>query len=292
MLFRSAHYVWRGTGGNLAEGDWKTPSCWDLNSNFPGTTPNDTVEIPEGSVVTVGDAHFPNSAVDKITFKGGAKLLYNDETYYFRTQALEVEAGEVNIVVKKDDRFAVHDTATNVVIKVGANAVLTLEGKKIAGGAGALRLTGAGKLVLKAPVTTVTDLKITEGGTLVADVDNALPLTSALTIDNGSIVVNGTGFGATSTEMTLSKGNLTLNKPMRDTLNKVTMGDGTLTVADGVKIGKNAPLDGEVDLKAAGQLVLDGNLTLKELTTAGGSKIDIASGKALTVKAEIGRAHV
>ena len=117
-----------------------------------------------------------------------------------------------------------------------------------------MRLTGAGKLVLKAPVTTVTDLKITEGGTLVADVDNALPLTSALTIDNGSIVVNGTGFGATS-EMTLSKGNLTLNKPMRDTLNKVTMGDGTLTVADGVKIGKNAPLDGEVDLKAAGQLV-------------------------------------
>ena len=281
----AAHYVWRGTGGNLAEGDWKTPSCWDLNSNFPGTAHNDTVEIPEGSVVTVGDANFPNNAVDKITFKGGAKLLYNDETYYFRTQALEVEAGEVNIVVKKDERFAVHDTATNVVIKVGANAVLTLEGKKIAGGAGALRLTGAGKLVLKAPVTTVTDLEITEGGTLVADVDNALPLTSALTIDNGSIVVNGTGFGATSTEMTLSKGNLTLNKPMRDTLNKVTMGDGTLTVADGVKIGKNAPLDGEVDLKAAGQLVLDGNLTLKELTTAGGSKIDIASGKALTVKA-------
>ena len=44
---------------------------------------------------------------------------------------------------------------------------------------------------------------------------------NALTIDNGSIVVNGTGFGATSTEMTLLKGNLTLNKPMRDTLNKV-----------------------------------------------------------------------
>ena len=278
----AAHYVWRGTGGNLAEGDWKTPSCWDLNSNFPGTNPNDTVEIPEGSVVTVGDANFPNNAVDKITFKGGAKLLYNDETYYFRTQALEVEAGEVNIVVKKDDRFAVHDTATNVVIKVGANAVLTLEGKKIAGGAGALRLTGAGKLVLKAPVTTVTDLKITEGGTLVADVNNALPLTSALTIDNGSIVVNGTGFGATSTEMTLSKGNLTLNKPMRDTLNKVTMRDGTLTVADGVKIGKNAPLDGEVDLADKGHLVLSGDLTLKELTTAEGSKIT-ANGNVLTI---------
>lgn len=277
----AAHYVWRGTGGNLAEGDWKTPSCWDLNSNFPGTNPNDTVEIPEGSVVTVGDANFPNNAVDKITFKGGAKLLYNDETYYFRTQALEVEAGEVNIVVKKDDRFAVHDTATNVVIKVGANAVLTLEGKKIAGGAGALRLTGAGKLVLKAPVTTVTDLKITEGGTLVADVDNALPLTSALTIDNGSIVVNGTGFGATS-EMTLSKGNLTLNKPMRDTLNKVTMGDGTLTVADGVKIGKNAPLDGAVDLKDKGHLVLNGNLTLKDLKTVDGSKIT-ANGNVLTI---------
>ncbi|WP_208874075.1 hypothetical protein [Fretibacterium fastidiosum] len=232
----------------------------------------------------MGDANFPNNAVDKITFKGGAKLLYNDETYYFRTQALEVEAGEVNIVVKKDDRFAVHDTATNVVIKVGANAVLTLEGKKIAGGAGALRLTGAGKLVLKAPVTTVTDLKITEGGTLVADVDNALPLTSALTIDNGSIVVNGTGFGATS-EMTLSKGNLTLNKPMRD--NKVTMGDGTLTVADGVKIGKNAPLDGAVDLKDKGHLVLNGNLTLKELKTVDGSKIT-ANGNVLTVKPGVG----
>ena len=91
----AAHYVWKGTGGNLAEGDWKTPSCWDLNSNFPGTAHNDTVEIPEGSVVTVGDASFPNSAVEKITFKGGAKLLYNDETNYFRTQALEVEAGEI-----------------------------------------------------------------------------------------------------------------------------------------------------------------------------------------------------
>ena len=43
-----------------------------------------------------------------------------------------------------------------------------------------------------------------------------------------------------------------------------------------------------MDLKAAGQLVLSGDLTLKELTTAEGSKIDIASGKVLTVKPAVG----
>ena len=80
----------------------------------------------------------------------------------------------------------------------------------------------------------------------------------------------------------VTKGNLMLNRGLADTVNKITVTDGVLTLAEGVKIGKDAPLDGEVDLKDKGQLVLGGDLTLKELTTAEGSKIT-ANGKTLTV---------
>ena len=53
-------------------------------------------------------------------------------------------------------------------------------------------------------------------------------------------------------------------------------------VADGVKIGKNAPLDGEVDLADKGHLVLSGDLALEELKTVDGSKIT-ANGNVLTI---------
>ncbi len=73
-----------------------------------------------------------------------------------------------------------------------------------------------------------------------------------LTTDNGSIVVN-------VREPVLAP-------PPLDTINKVTMTDSADRLRM-VSFGKNAPLDGEVDLKAAGQIRADGNLTLKELTT-------------------------
>ena len=174
---------------------------------------------------------------------------------------ITVEAGKKAVVSSEgdDDKFVVADT--NSIFNVGDDAVLTLTGKKITG-AGELQLLGKGTLVLAAPVSGVTDLKITEGGTLDVDVANALPAVAA--------------------PVTITKGNLTLNRGLADTVNKITVTEGVLTLAQGVKIGKDAPLDGEVDLKDKGHLVLSGDLTLKELTTADGSKIT-ANGNVLTI---------
>ncbi|WP_299081088.1 hypothetical protein [uncultured Fretibacterium sp.] len=204
-----------------------------------------------------------DTTVGELKFAGDATLTLNKDAdnKSLTVKKITVEAGKKAVVNSEgdDDKFVVADA--NSIFNVGDDAVLTLTGKKITG-AGELQLLGKGTLVLEAPVTVATDLKITEGGTLDVDVANALPAVAA--------------------PVTITKGNLTLNRGLADTVNKITVTEGVLTLAQGVKIGKDAPLDGEVDLKAAGQLVLGGNLALKELKTVEGSKIT-ANGNVLTI---------
>ena len=253
--------VWQGKLGDITQGNWGDGNCWNP-TGVPGTNIDDTVEIPQGSVVTVADASDITNPLKEVIFKGDATLTLKDDTNALTVKKITVEAGKkavVNSAAAVDEKFVVADT--NSIVEVGEGAVLSLDGKKVMG-INKLQLPGKGTLVLKTEVTTANDLEITDGGTLVVDIDNALP---ALT---------GTP--------TIAKGNLTLNKSMKNTLKIVKIENGKLMVADGVKIGSG--LDGEVELKDKGQLVLSGDLALKELKTALGSKINIADGKTLTVK--------
>ena len=241
-----------------ASGTWSDTTNWS-DSTAPGA--GEAAIFNKDVVIDgIGNA---DTTVGELKFAGDATLTLNKDAdnKSLTVKKITVEAGKKAVVNSEgdDDKFVVADA--NSIFNVGDDAVLTLTGKKITG-AGELQLLGKGTLVLEAPVTVATDLKITEGGTLDVDVANALPAVAA--------------------PVTITKGNLTLNRGLADTVNKITVTEGVLTLAQGVKIGKDAPLDGEVDLKAAGHLVLSGDLTLKELTTAEGSKIT-ANGNVLTI---------
>ena len=239
-----------------ASGTWSDTTNWS-DSTAPGA--GEAAIFNKDVVIDgIGNA---DTTVGELKFKGDATLTLKDAAHAMTVKKITVEAGKKAVVNSEgdDDKFVVADA--NSIFNVGDDAVLTLTGKKITG-AGELQLLGKGTLVLEAPVTVATDLKITEGGTLDVDVANALPAVAA--------------------PVTITKGNLTLNRGLADTVNKITVTEGVLTLAQGVKIGKDAPLDGEVDLKAAGQLVLSGDLALKELKTVEGSKIT-ANGNVLTI---------
>ena len=242
-----------------ASGTWSDTTNWS-DSTAPGA--GEAAIFNKDVVIDgIGNA---DTTVGELKFTGDATLTLNKDAdnKSLTVKKITVEAGKKAVVNSEgdDDKFVVADA--NSIFNVGDDAVLTLTGKKITG-AGELQLLGKGTLVLEAPVTSATDLKITEGGTLDVDVANALPAVAA--------------------PVTITKGNLTLGYDLPAAAKKVEVTEGVLTVAEGVKIGKNAPLDGEVDLKDKGHLVLSGDLTLKELKTAEGSKITV-NGKTLTVK--------
>ena len=241
-----------------ASGTWSDTTNWS-DSTAPGA--GEAAIFNKDVVIDgIGNA---DTTVGELKFTGDATLTLNKDAdnKSLTVKKITVEAGKKATVNAEgdDDKFVVTDT--NSIFNVGDDAVLTLKGNTVKG-VGELQLLGKGTLVLKAPVTSATDLEITEGGTLDVDVANALPAVAA--------------------PVTITKGNLTLNRGLADTVNKITVTEGVLTLAQGVKIGKDAPLDGEVDLKAAGQLVLSGDLALKELKTVEGSKIT-ANGNVLTI---------
>ena len=253
--------VWKGQMDDITRGKWEDGNCWNP-TGVPGTNIDEIVEIPQGSVVTVENASTIDNPLKEVVFKGDATLTLKDAAHAMTVKKITVEAGKKAVVNSEgdDDKFVVADA--NSIFNVGDDAVLTLTGKKITG-AGELQLLGKGTLVLAAPVTTATDLKITEGGTL--NVVNAL-------------------LDLTSPTVTITKGNLTLGYDLPAAVTRVVVTEGVLTVGQGRAIGNGddtAP-DGAVDLKDKGQLVLSGDLTLEELKTVDGSKIT-ANGKTLTV---------
>ena len=291
-LAAAASFKWKAT----APGAWNAESSWEKDATADHNTPvaGDTVIFDKNAVVSgLGNADIE---VTELKFTENATLTLNKDTdnKSLTVKKLTVEAGKVAVVDNAgDDEKLVVDNGTDASpIEVGEDAQLTLRNKKIKGRNTATKnlvLTGKGTLVLEAQVTEIEDLKITEGGTLVVKVVDALPAltgtSAAIGITKGTIKVENQNLGnATSvaTSLTLDEGDLWLNAAMDKYIKIVTIKKGKLVVADGATIGDG--MDGEVALAAAGQLVLSGDLTLKKLTTVDGSKIDIASGKVLTVK--------
>ena len=171
-------------------------------------------------------------------------------------------SGDATVEVKAADGLA-FTTATN--IAVSADKKLTLKGVATGNikGAGSLTLSGGGTLNVNLPLTTATGLEIKDGSTL--NVVDTLP-------------------DLTGPAVTIANGNLTLGYNLPAAVKRVEVTEGVLTVGQGRAIGngsKTAP-DGEVDLKDKGHLVLSGDLTLKELKTADGSRIT-ANGNVLTI---------
>ena len=159
------------------------------------------------------------------------------------------------------------DTAAAAqVVELGEGAKLTLGAVLTIGDE--LRASG------NATVTSKTAGRLTFGTNNVAvSADKTLTLAA-----NGGTIV-----GASAALQLSGGGTLVLAAPASG-VNNLNITDGTLTLAQGVKIGNGSDTapDGEVDLKDKGHLVLDGNLALKELKTVKGSKIT-ANGKTLTV---------
>ena len=187
--------VWKGQMDDITRGKWEDGNCWNP-TGVPGTNIDEIVEIPQGSVVTVENASTIDNPLKEVVFKGDATLTLKDAAHAMTVKKITVEAGKKATVNAEgdDDKFVVTDT--NSIFNVGDDAVLTLKGNTVKG-VGELQLLGKGTLVLKAPVTSATDLEITEGGTLDVDVANALPAVAA--------------------PVTITKGNLTLNRGLADT---------------------------------------------------------------------------
>ena len=231
--------------------------------------------------------------VAELKFTGNATLTLSDATNALTAKKVVVDAGKnATISLGTNERLEITDT-TNTIIDLGDGASLTLEGAKIKG-AGKLQLLGKGKLILKQALTDVANLEITEGGTLELAGDGDLPVVpgagNIVTIPNGNIIVDKADpFAAALRQLTLIKGDLTLNKKLRNELVNVTVNNGTLTVeaGTGIQIGDASVPNGVVVLgDAAGTSLFDmkGDMTLKELKASHTtSTIKIASGKTLSV---------
>ena len=244
--------AWVGSTG----GDWKEGTNWN---------PNGVPAAADEVLISGAEVKITEAANAKSVELGQGATLSIEGTGKLTLAAGGAlhASGDATVEVKVVDGLeftAVTDIA------VSPDKTLTLKrGSGTIKGAGDLTLTDKGTLVLATSVTTASDLKITDGGTLVVEADGDLPaLTGTPAITAGSIVINKENFGNAAAGLTLTKGNLTLNKSMKPNLKKVVITSGDLVVAEGVKIGNGddtAP-NGEVDLKDKGHLVLNGNLTL------------------------------
>ncbi len=148
------------------------------------------------------------------------------------------------------------------------------------------------KLTLSAVLTIGDELRASGNATVTSKVERGLTFGTnnvAVSADKTlTLAANGgTIVGVVGAPLQLSGGGtLVLAAPVTS-VTHMTVTDGTLTLAQGVKIGDDTAPDGEVDLKDKGHLVLNGNLTLKDLKTVEGSKIT-ANGNVLTVKPGVG----
>ena len=273
--------MWQGG----ADKNWATAGNW-VGGNVPGADEKATFP-KDAEIENLGGA----LNLSELIFTDNATLTLKDAANALTVKKLTVADGKTAVVnsAGDDGKFVVSDT--NSLVGVGDGAVLTLEGRKVEG-AGTLQLSGGGTLVLKAPVMTATGLEIDNGSTLVVNVDEALPgLTGTPTIDKGSIVINAENFGNAAMKLTLKEGNLTLKKPMKDTLKTVEILSGDLLVEGEAEIGNPLTPTGELTLGSAadkvGRLELKKNMTLAKLTTADGSTIDTGD-HALTVKPAVG----
>ena len=264
--------TWTGGGGDKK---WSTPGNW---SDSTAPVAGDTAIIGAGAAVEVDGAAANAKLVD---LGEGATLTIKTDSLTLDNGG-ELRASGNAIVTSGVAGGLTFDTTNKVAVSADKTLTLAAEGAgTIVGAAAALELSGAGTLFLKTPVTAATDLKITDGSTLIVEADGDLPaLMGTPTITDGNIVINKANFGNTATELTLTKGNLWLNKKMVDGLNKVNIQDGMLVVADGVQIGNGT--DGELTLGTNGHLTINTNLTLAKLKTADGSTIK-TNDKTLTV---------
>ena len=162
-------------------------------------------------------------------------------------------------------------TATAKVVSLGQGATLSIEGtgKLTLAAGGALHASGDATVEVKA----ADRLAFTTATNIAVSADKKLTLKGV-----------ATGITGGGNALTLEGGGMLVLETPGSVVQKLVIADGVLTLAEGVKIGNGSPTapDGAVDLKDKGQLVLNGNLTLKDLKTAGGSKIT-ANGKTLTV---------
>ena len=284
--------IWTDTGITAEAGGAVVGEGDDTNPT------NATTVIIESGTLTANTTNGALSA-EKLDMAGG-KLIVKG-TANELTIAGSAGVGEIRVSKKGSVIQLERDNAAAIKILQGAanapvvlrdDADLTIEKTSANGGitgiGAALEIKGKGTLTLKAPVATVNALKIEGGATLVVDVDSALPgFTGTPTITNGNIVINGESFGGNATKLTMTKGDLTLNKAMHTTAKKVVIKKGTLTVGSGVeKIGSG--VDSELTLgvasTSAGHLVLLGNLSIGKLKTETGVDNTInTNGKTLTV---------
>ena len=273
----AANRMWTGGGGDKK---WSTLANWD--SGIPGT--GDKAIITAGAEVEVDGA----AAAQVVDLAEGAKLTLNAKLELDNGGALEASGSAT--VTSKAAGGLTFDTTNKVAVSAGKTLTLAAEGAGTIVGAGDdLELSGGGTLTLKTPVRVVDDLVITDGSTLVVDVDDALPeldgsRTTLVEIPKGNLVVNAGDFGNAVQVLLLDNGNLTLKKKMVDGLKTVRIQSGDLVVAEGATIGDGT--DGELELgKAAdkvGHLKLNGDMTLAKLKTEDtANTITVASGKTL-----------
>ena len=180
--------TWKGGGTD--------PHKWDADDNWTPSKPTgtDTAIISTDATITTLDA---DASVAILGFVEGGKLTVNIAANKLTVKEIQAaEAPEATLRVAGNPDNFVWGAAGSSPVKILEGSKLILQAAaphKVTGVAGPLTLSGAGTLTLKAPVTTATDLKITEGGTLVVDVDNALPALGATGLNNiakGNLVVN------------------------------------------------------------------------------------------------------
>ena len=290
-------YTWQG-GASGHEKDWAQNDNWLPNTGYPGSDASedgDIAVIGPSAEVELGD----NKTVATVDLGDDAKLTITANKLTIKNGELRASGNAT--VTSKAAAGLTFDTTNNVAVSADKTLTLAAEGAGatiVGDAAAALKLTNggnaAGTLVLAAPVTTVKKLDIEDGGTVVVGVNDALPGydEANLTITKGSLVINGENFGkkggaADLDTLTLTEGDLTLNKAMHTTAKKVVIKKGTLTVGSGVeKIGSE--VDSELTLgvasTSAGHLVLLGNLSIGKLKTETGVDSTInTNGKTLTV---------
>lgn len=275
--------VWDGEAN---DNNWNTANNWSDNT-VPGV--GDTaVFTTDANITTLGGS---DRTVDGLRFEGNATLTLTEGANTLTVKKVVVAAGKnATVSLGTDDKLRIIDTDT--IIELGDGASLTLEGLGKITGAGKLRLLGKGKLSLKQALTAVSDLEITQGGTLELAGDGDLPVVpgagNIVTIPNGNIIVDKADpFAAGLRQLTINKGDLTLKKKLKNALVNVSVLNGTLTVEAGIQIGDASVPDGVVGLGivgGTGHFNVKGDMTLKELKASHTtSTIKIASGKTLSV---------
>ena len=256
-------YTWKDS---VPSGSWNDSNNWTKSGSgtgYPGAT--DTAIFTKDAEITTLERP---STVDELKFTGTgtAKLTLNDNVVgrFLKVKKITVAGGK-NATIDSRSEISI-SLGANSPIEVGTGATLTIEYGGVFSGAGELQLSGGGTLDLKISVDDVTGLKITGGSTLLVNCAGALPNLSG-------------------PEVSIANGNLTLNQPLHAAITTITVTNGVLTVADAGYIGNGSDSnpDSTVELGAGGRLELGTDLTLKELKTAEGSKID-TNGKPLTVK--------